>query len=729
MVQFGVGTPPNAGFLNFVATQKDKIRAAAQKHLQKGQLDKAIREFQRLVDDDPKDVRTLLKIGDLHTRKGDYVAATQAYGGVARFYSDQGFFLKAVAVYKQILKLDPSLVDIHLKLAELYNQLGLVSDASEQYRQVCELYEAAGDDAQSIGILQKMVALDPDNVAGRIKLADMLANRGDLEAARTHYYSAAEQLRTQDRIDDFLKVADRLLHFDKDDVNLAREVAEICLDRGEGKRALAKLQVCFRMDPKDVDTLELLARAFAFVSQTQKAISVYRELMRLHRKARDRGAFMGAAESLLTLDPDDNEARVAVGKKPVESGPPKLPPGQDNVSPALPATKSSESRANASKADESKAAQAKPAEDPIAAKIRKRLIEADIYIKYGLKDRAIAHYEAMLVDYPDAQEVRERHEALVAEAKRPQGSQDDLDADEDWDLGIEPLSDSGDWDEAPRMRQGGVHALAGEDEDGSDKSDEGEDADAASIEDASSDASDADEIVCGPKGPKLDPELEALLSSAVPESDDADVLEIDDLIPDSEASQSGGDFGASDEDADLLDGDGFIALDLGEELDAYAQQADYQVSFDDVFSQFKAGVAEAVEDSDFETHYNLGIAYKEMGLLGDAIDAFRIAQSSQSKEVASLTMIGTCQLQKSDEKSALSSFLAALESPELQPTEEIALRYEIAQIYEKHPELGDALECYERAHAMDPDFRDLGERMRRLRTDVSASDDEKITYV
>ena len=58
-----------------MALNKNKVIAAAQKFQQKGQLDKAIKELQRLVDEDPKDVRTLLKIGDLHTKKGDRALA------------------------------------------------------------------------------------------------------------------------------------------------------------------------------------------------------------------------------------------------------------------------------------------------------------------------------------------------------------------------------------------------------------------------------------------------------------------------------------------------------------------------------------------------------------------------------------------------------------------------------------------------------------------------------
>ena len=112
-----------------MAVDRTKVLEAAQKFLAKGQYDKAIVEYQKLVKEDPSDVRTWLKIGDLFTRKGSRAEACETYLRVAKQYAEQGFFLKAVAVYKQILKLDPSRLDVSLALADMYEQLQLVSDA------------------------------------------------------------------------------------------------------------------------------------------------------------------------------------------------------------------------------------------------------------------------------------------------------------------------------------------------------------------------------------------------------------------------------------------------------------------------------------------------------------------------------------------------------------------------------------------------------------------------
>ncbi len=314
-----------------VASNKDKIRASAQKFLQKGQIDKAIREYQRLVEEDPKDVRTLLKIGDLQTRIGSNSEATTTYGLVAQFYSEQGFFLKAVAVYKQILKLDPNLIDVNMKLAELYHQLGLMSDAANQYRQISQLYETSGRVDDSIKVLQRMVELDPENVASRIKLAEVYAKQNMLEDARTEFTKAAQFLKAAHRVDDYVKVAERIIHFDPNDLRTTKELANIYIQKGDPRRALAKLQICFKANPKDIETLNLLAAAFKDLEQPQKTISVYREIARIHEAAGDVPSFQSIMRRILAIDPDDVEARQALGAgarppPPIRQSAPGAPP-------------------------------------------------------------------------------------------------------------------------------------------------------------------------------------------------------------------------------------------------------------------------------------------------------------------------------------------------------------------------------------------------------------------
>ena len=103
-----------------MALDKNKASAAAQKYLQRGQIDKAIREYETIVQADPNDVRTWLKIGDLHSRNGKVALAVSTYRKVAETYQGKGFFLKAVAVYKKVRDVDPTLTEVYRTLGDVW---------------------------------------------------------------------------------------------------------------------------------------------------------------------------------------------------------------------------------------------------------------------------------------------------------------------------------------------------------------------------------------------------------------------------------------------------------------------------------------------------------------------------------------------------------------------------------------------------------------------------------
>ena len=358
-----------------MATSKNKRIAAAQRYTQKGQLDKAIKEYIAVVEDDPSDVRIWLKIGDLQTKKGAILKAVQTYNKVADHYSGKGFFLKAVAVYKQILNIDPTHIDAHLKLAELYVQLGLTPDAIGQFQIVVGSHEREGRSRDSMSLLKKIVELAPDDVANRIRLAEAYAAHGDSHLAVEEFTLVLDQLHEAARLDEFIQVAERLLYISADELDIVRRLSDAYLRRGDAKRALARLQVLFRADPTDVETLELLANAFQEIGQRAKAVSVFRELARIHAERGDEAGRQTAYARLLSLSPDDAEALEATGGR--------APSGGSDVEASMPITASGTfSRLGGASSS---------GEVELTAEQRLRLFldDVDLYLKYELRDHAM----------------------------------------------------------------------------------------------------------------------------------------------------------------------------------------------------------------------------------------------------------------------------------------------------------------------------------------------------
>ena len=119
-----------------VSSKKDKHLDSAQKFLIKGQVDRAIREYEQAVTLDPKDVRVRQKYAELLVRANRKNEALREFEVIGKFYADNGFFLKAIAVYKQIQKIDPTNSGTSLTLATLNEKQGLVGNALAEYKAV-----------------------------------------------------------------------------------------------------------------------------------------------------------------------------------------------------------------------------------------------------------------------------------------------------------------------------------------------------------------------------------------------------------------------------------------------------------------------------------------------------------------------------------------------------------------------------------------------------------------
>ena len=126
--------------------KKDKHLAAAQKFLERGQEERALEEFARVVQEDPNDTRTWLKMAEIHARRGALEQARDIYLRTAEIYVEQGFPRKAVTVYKSVLKLTPGLPHVRERLAETYRQQGMVADALRELELAADELQARGQD-------------------------------------------------------------------------------------------------------------------------------------------------------------------------------------------------------------------------------------------------------------------------------------------------------------------------------------------------------------------------------------------------------------------------------------------------------------------------------------------------------------------------------------------------------------------------------------------------------
>jgi hypothetical protein len=138
----------------------------------------------------------------------------------------------------------------------------------------------------------------------------------------------------------------------------------------------------------------------------------------------------------------------------------------------------------------------------------------------------------------------------------------------------------------------------------------------------------------------------------------------------------------------------------------------------DIFKEFKKGVDKQLGKEDYDTRYNLGIAYKEMGLIDEAIAEFQLAAKDEARLLECASMLGICFLEKGMPKLAMKWFEKGLKAPGRTEEEYAALRYDLASAHEAAGDVDRALALFSDLYGQDANFRDVATKVRDLRAMV-----------
>ncbi len=257
---------------------KEKIIEQAEKYFKAGKFDRAIKEYQKLLAEDPSDMRAKLKVADLLVRSKDISSAVKVYREVADQYARDNFHLKAIAVYKTILKLVPTLMEINEKLGDLYRQVGLDQDSAHQYSIVAAYYDNKGLVKEAMELRRKMVDIDPGNTTGRIRLAELMQASGKTEESMREYERAAEVLMAKRDRDGLIEVYEKMLYFHPDNASMLIDLCKIYFDKKEVKKALRRIESSPEPIRKSLEVGEIWAEALLEDRQVDASRRKFREM-------------------------------------------------------------------------------------------------------------------------------------------------------------------------------------------------------------------------------------------------------------------------------------------------------------------------------------------------------------------------------------------------------------------------------------------------------------------
>ena len=815
-----------------MAINKRKVLDAARRYVQKGARAKAFKEYGKLLASDPQDAKLLLEVGDTYRRWGEVEEAIAHYTKVAALHRGEGYDARAIAVLKQIIKLDPMRHTVRVALAELYQQIGLAAESVASLQQVADVYAKEGRQRESLELLRKMAAVDPANVKARIRVAEILEQAGQTTEAVEEYREAASELGRREEARPLVEIHERILAISPKHISTLVAAARGLCALEEPARAEIYAIRALDIEAK-AEHYELACEIYAAMGNEERLAEMTRDLAALYR---ERG--------------DEERAREVAQRAPMGAELGADLEGDLGASGHEDLGKIEDFEAEPAGSGEPVAAE--PESD--ADRISSGLEQADVHMGYGQFDEAIACLEDLLVQFPRNRQAldklatakvgvghaegamecwrkaetvaREEGDEAAAVEFRAQiqsvadpeaASNDAIDFDESFEIEIGAETDEdlefeiGDNTDAEGFEFGEIGQETEAQANGEEPS---VSAGPMNLEDAFESGSGQAEPEADTPGPmdttRIDEDLEEaefyVQQSMVGEAE-AIYCRVLELVPGHAVAEArlaeirgtsantqpgeGASSGAPlafdlEQDSDLdLETDYETELDLDFKVDgrppadeateqpnastAPFQEADdgieIEIDLDDfggddaasqtegaddldglvvapapgtdaasveegvaeLFADFKQGVSETLDKADYQTRFDLGIAYREMELLDDAIAEFRYCLESPEWRLQSLQMIGLSSLDLGRPSDAVSHFEQALSAPELSDTQKAGLFFDFGRAQAALGESDAAYNSFDRVRGLDPGFAGLDDQVASLppRTPGSEEVEEK----
>lgn len=590
-------------------SKKEKLLAEAQKLLQKGLTDKAIKIYQEALALDPQDQRVRQRLAELFIRVNRLEDARTEFLAVGKALAANGFYLKAIAVYKQIEKLFPDDITITLTLASLNEQHGLVAQAMAEYKKAFEYYERSENMVEAVKVLQSMQKTDPQNVNIRLKLAEVLHQLGRLDDAYLVFTALAGLVAERRDEASFRRLVQRVGQLFPDKGDVARVVLEQQIDEGNGEQAAQLLHSLLKSDPQQLWVWKLLLLAYDRLDNSGKLKATCQHFIKFF-----------PAE----LAPREQLIRCQLLEKDAEAVVQQLEAAEKSFIADNAVTRLKELYLELEKLL------------PIDVRVIKGLIRAcracgehEAADQFAAKISSLVSLSGSKTQPPPQQE-----QPAAAPAAEPEV---EFDLPLEVEPEVVPL-------EEPVASQSPVPEKT--------------------------------QPVAAPTQPTnelYEIEIELDLDDGAP--------------PPASAAQTLSTENWFDTVSDIFD------------------------SVDTAPGKVKYGAG--LESGDSQSHYDLGMAFREMGLFDEALTEFRQAADDPARRVECLIQQGACLRDKGDFARAESALQSLLAAPGLSLEETSAIKYELALTSEACGRVSDAARMYGEIEAANPAFRDVKTRLQQ----------------
>jgi protein TonB len=215
-----------------MSLNKSQALSIAKQYMLQRNVRAAIDIYREIIEADPTDLTAINTLGDLYASTGMVQEATAQFSRVADGYIESGLTRKAIATLKKIIAADPANTRTAIKLADMYAQAGLPSEARQHYLRIAGAYTGKGETLEALRIFSKLVDLDPSNPSTRIKLGELYLSEGMNDQAYEAFVTAAEQLTNEGETRRALNAYNEALSLKPDSVGTLAAVNNLAMKLG-----------------------------------------------------------------------------------------------------------------------------------------------------------------------------------------------------------------------------------------------------------------------------------------------------------------------------------------------------------------------------------------------------------------------------------------------------------------------------------------------------------------
>ncbi len=647
-----------------MASDRSKVLQQAQLLASRGQYDAAIAEWKKLTTDGPNDGSIHNSIGDLHLKRNAGAEATTAFLQAAAAFRAEGATLKAIAAYKKVLKIDPSRYEVYRHLGDLNAERGLLSSAVQDYLTLGKHYLKERKGKEALEIYKKIVSQDPANLDAQQRVAELCVQENLQDEATKVYLQLGRERSAQGRFDEAKDAYLAVLRIDPKNSEAAQFVDSV--DKGAtGSSKEAKPTSAAAATHKS-EPLDLLTEATRRIEEKQYA-----------------GA-EAILNQLLTREPGNPQVCQLLARLHLQRGDVQVALGEYRFL-AGAALRAQEYTLAESLIGEFLAAE--PNSVPLLE------LSGELYEERGDGQAAAQQYAKavlLLVEHPEAgmeslhEELFEKVKtlstdgALIARLAARLAGDSQASTGGDQAAPPAPVAEAA-VETAPPVNS---FSLAGAHPD----------------DDMSLGPAPAGEIIVPAPGvPDAFVEVVADGRHLMSPMEAAEELLQDAVGPVAITDETATPAPSASPQEACLAIQPLAAVDQPSNVEEPAVNAPVQ--------------PEPIVVADWEAHFTLGIAYKNMGLYGEAKEEFEIAKNEESFYLDACLMTALCCKEEKAFTQAIRGLEAVLTDPRCQGAKGQAIRYELGLLYEAEAQWEKAAHTFQTI----PSFHDVPQRLASLK--------------